>query len=66
MADEVEVVEKGLGEIYIIVLSNSDHPMSLEKKVDEKILEGYYPLGGVCVNTMGIYVQAMVREDLKG
>jgi len=35
----------------------------LEIKVNEHIKEGWRPLGGVTVNTMAGFFQAMIREE---
>lgn len=63
MSDEVEVEKKEESGLYIIVESY-DYCSGLEKLVNEKLFEGYIPLGGVCVTANGNYIQAMIHEDL--
>jgi len=55
-------------EKYIIVHWNYD-PMttgSLEERVNEKINEGYFPIGGVTISDRGVFYQAMIlRQEIE-
>ncbi len=58
MEDKVEVKEDG---VYIVVVGH--HVNDLVRYVNEKLLEDYYPLGGIAVSKDGV-AQAMIRGDL--
>ena len=45
---------------YIVV--QRTHVFDLVKEVNERIEEGYKPLGGVCVTSTGLYIQALMKE----
>lgn len=54
---------------YNYQIITGDSPYTLEKKVNELVLKGYNPIGGVCLNpdsfSASRYMQSVIKNNIK-